>query len=825
MKPDCQNQNLPVPGAECGPAGADQHSAATLQSSAEALVHQLDVHRIELHAQTDALHDIEHELENSRDRYISLFDHAPIAYIMLDDRGCISEINLPAAALLGIDRNKLLHRRFARFLHADGTNTWRRFLHNDLKHDDRHSCELKLQRSDGKAFWARLGGRRHLEKEGKVVVRLAIEDISERKLLEQALRDITADLKRAQAVAQVGNWRLDIRTHQLSWSDENYLIFGISPRIEMTYERFLAAVHPQDRAMVERSWADALRGHPYDVEHRIVVDDKVKWVRERGDLEFNIQGDPLDCFGTTQDITERKLAEEALSRKQRYQRALLDNFPFVVWLKDTESRFLAVNSTFAKTFGGDSAESFVGKTDFDLVPETVAKAYLATDREVLASRRQVMLEEEIPDNGNSTWFETYKAPVLDDDGNLLGTVGFAREITTRKEAEAALLHLNDALEEEVAERTAELEARSLALSESERFFRATIDALPSVLCVLDDNATIVAVNKAWREFAVANGGNPDQLSEGANYLAVCDAAAKHLQTSALEVANGIRETLAGKRMSSVLEYECSTPNEQRWFEVSISRFAGEGPVRLVVVHDNITRSKQLAAAQREASLRLKRLAAHLESVREEQSTRIAREIHDELGGTLTMLKLRLATMMDDLTNSTPMVAQFQGMVEQVDAALQTVKRISANLRPGMLDTLGLVATTQWHAEQFSRMTGIAVELNMPDYVRLSTEASTAVFRIIQEGLTNIAKHSGARKVSITLIKHKGNLILRIRDNGKGLPKDSLRKHDSFGLIGMLERAQHLGGELSLTGTPQTGTQLMLRLPLDAGATPATQGEA
>ncbi len=699
MKPDCTHLNLPAPDAACGPKPAEKQGASLPQGTSDSLEHRLHVHRVELHAQAEALHDIQRELKESRDRYIDLFEHAPTAYLLLDEKGRISELNLPAAAMLGQDRRKLLHRRFSQFLHPDSADTWHLFLRNKLQHADRQTCELRLRCSDGDGFWARLVGHRHMEDEGKQVLRIALEDISERKLLEQALQE-----------------------------------------------------------------------------------------------------------------------------KERYQRALLDNFPFMVWFKDTEGRFLAVNSAFFKSFGGDRAEDFVGKTDFDLVPAALAEAYRATDREVLASRRQIMLEEETYNKGKSVWSETYKAPVLDQHGNLLGTVGFAREITARKEAEAALLHMNDVLEEEVAERTAEVDASALALSESERFFRATIDALPSILCVLDENASIVTVNKAWREFAAANGGDPGTVSEGANYLAVCDASARRERGSALAMANGIRDVLAGKRKSFVLEYECSTPTQERWYEVTVSRFPGDGQVRLVVVHDNITRRKELATAQREASLRLKRLAAHLESVREEQSTRIAREVHDELGGTLTMLKLGLVTTIDNLTTFSPMVSQLQGMVEQVDAALQTVKRISTHLRPAMLDTLGLLATIRWHAGQFSRMTGIEVELQMPDYVRLPAEASTAVFRIVQEGLTNIAKHSGAKKVSISMTKRKGNLILRMRDDGKGLPKDSLRKHDSFGLIGMLERAHHLGGELSLSGTPKTGTQLMLHLPLDAGAAPAIQGE-
>lgn len=694
MKPDCTHVNMPAPDAECRPKRVGQQIAAAPQGAADATGHH-----VELQAQIATLRDTAHELREACDRYVSLFEHAPTAYLLLDEKGRISELNLLAAALLGRDRRKLLRRSFRQFVHTDATDTWRRFIRNALQHADRHNCELKLRGGDGSDFWAHLVGHRHLDEDGQRELRIALEDISARKLLEQALQE-----------------------------------------------------------------------------------------------------------------------------KERYQRALLDNVPFMVWLKDPEGRFLTVNSAFVKAFGGDRAEDFIGKNDFDLVPAALAEAYQATDREVLASRRQIILEEETRDNGRSTWSETYKAPVLDRHGNLLGTVGFAREITARKEAETALLHKNEVLEEEVAERTAEVDASALALSESERFFRATIDALPSILCVLNENAVIVTVNKAWREFASANGGDPGAVSEGANYLAVCDASARRMRGSALAVANGIRDVLAGRRKSFVLEYECSTPTEERWFEVRISRFFDDGPVRLVVVHENITRRKELATAQLEASQRLKRLAAHLESVREEQSTRIAREVHDELGGTLTMLKLSLATTIDSLTSVSPMVSPLRGMVEQVDSALQTVKRISTHLRPGMLDTLGLLATIRWHAHQFSRMTGIAVELEMPDDVPLSAEANTAVFRIVQEGLTNIAKHSGAKKVRITLIKRKGNLILRIQDNGKGPPKDSLRKHGSFGLIGMLERAQHLGGDLTLTGTPQTGTQLMLRLPLEAGTTPGIQGE-
>lgn len=221
-----------------------------------------------------------------------------------------------------------------------------------------------------------------------------------------------------------------------------------------------------------------------------------------------------------------------------------------------------------------------------------------------------------------------------------------------------------------------------------------------------------------------------------------------------------------------------------------------------------------AEEQAESAKRLKRLAAHLESVREEQNARIAREVHDELGGTLTMLKLGLATAVDDLAPAMPLHGRLEQLLGQVDAALKTVKRISAGLRPAMLDALGLIATVKWYAADFSRMTGIGTEVLAPDTVRLSRLIETAVFRIIQEALTNVAKHARASRVAIVMGQHNGSLAVEVCDDGVGLADSDRNKNDSFGLIGMLERAQYLNGSLSIVGRPGEGTCLILRVPLD-----------
>jgi len=151
--------------------------------------------------------------------------------------------------------------------------------------------------------------------DGSVSKLEVFRDITERKQMEQTLRENEQDLNRAQAVANTGSWRLDVRRNQLLWSDETHRIFGIPRGTPMTYETFLSSVHPEDREYVDQKWMAALRGEPYDIEHRIIVDDEVKWVRERAELEFDSKGELKGGFGTVQDITERKRIENELRVK------------------------------------------------------------------------------------------------------------------------------------------------------------------------------------------------------------------------------------------------------------------------------------------------------------------------------------------------------------------------------------------------------------------------------------------------------------------------------------------------------------------------------
>jgi signal transduction histidine kinase len=220
------------------------------------------------------------------------------------------------------------------------------------------------------------------------------------------------------------------------------------------------------------------------------------------------------------------------------------------------------------------------------------------------------------------------------------------------------------------------------------------------------------------------------------------------------------------------------------------------------------------------SAQLRALMASVTSAREEEGIRIARELHDELGSALTSLKWDLEEMAKVLSDA-KLGAELQSMkptattmMGLVDGTIDVVRRISAELRPSVLDDLGLVPTIDWQARQFERRTGIVCNFDCSlEKVGLNPQQSTAVFRILQEASTNVLRHAQATRVDITASEQAGEFILTMRDNGRGITEDEKSAPRSLGLLGMRERAILIGGTIDITGVEGKGTVITLRVPI------------
>ena len=226
--------------------------------------------------------------------------------------------------------------------------------------------------------------------------------------------------------------------------------------------------------------------------------------------------------------------------------------------------------------------------------------------------------------------------------------------------------------------------------------------------------------------------------------------------------------------------------------------------------------KQLTKKQtEEIREQFRNLSAYLQSAREEERKAIARELHDELGQALTTMKLELALLKDEvLVDTTAANQRIQLLKESVDETIQSVKRIISKLRPRLLDDLGLTAAVEWQANDFQRYSGIICEVMIePEEMIIDAEISTSMFRIFQEALTNIIRHSGATRVTISLIKSESMLELQVHDNGKGIREEQINDPKSFGLIGIRERLQYWGGTVEFKGDPQIGTTVTVHIPL------------
>ncbi len=238
--------------------------------------------------------------------------------------------------------------------------------------------------------------------------------------------------------------------------------------------------------------------------------------------------------------------------------------------------------------------------------------------------------------------------------------------------------------------------------------------------------------------------------------------------------------------------------------------------RIVITYEDITQKKRAEKELKRSREQLRNLSLHLQSVREKESARIAREIHDELGQSLTALQMDVSWLGGQLPeNCIHLREKTTRMEGLVNSTIDSVHRIISELRPILLDDLGLTAAIEWQAEEFESRTGIVCDIYADCRDNLiSTDLATTLFRIFQEALTNITRHAGASKVMVRLTRNGKAICLDIADNGKGITRNQIDNSRSFGIIGMRERVNLMGGSVSITGKRNQGTRVTIAIPVE-----------
>ena len=349
-----------------------------------------------------------------------------------------------------------------------------------------------------------------------------------------------------------------------------------------------------------------------------------------------------------------------------------------------------------------------------------------------------------------------------------------------------------------------------SLARSEARLRGILDSAMDAIITVDEHQHIVMFNVA----AEAVFGYPREDAIGAPLARFIPERfraghADHIRRFGEEGTNsrrmGMQRIVTGLRRNG----------EEFPIDASISQITEHGRKFYTVILRDVTRQVQAEQALRQSKEELHELAAAANQLREHEKRRVARELHDDLAQALTGVKMDVAWLKQQLAAPPRSLSdKLNDMEALLDGAVAATRRISSDLRPMMLDDLGLVPATEWLVQSFSERTGIPCRFALANpELELRDPHATTVFRIVQEALTNVTKHARASHVEVTLEERNGELVVRVRDDGVGFSLQDSRKPHSYGLVGLRERAYLLGGQVEIESGPGAGTRIEARLPL------------
>jgi PAS domain S-box-containing protein len=576
---------------------------------------------------------------------------------------------------------------------------------------------------------------------------------------------------------------------------------------------------PEDR---HRAMAE-LRARGCVRDFELAVRDKEGAIHQATLAIENLEIGRQPCVLTAlRDITERKRAEAELTRSRAELKAIYDHAPVMLCVVDADRRVLYANPAFTAFTGVPEAALQDGRACgvFGCLNAQDDPRGCGFGAKCMDCALRLALEDTLKTGEVRQNVEYH---------TVLARDGYAREVTLlgstalidRDGRPSLLLCLHDITQRRAAERA--LRESEHTLSRTNALLRSIMESPQDmVIFALDTDCRYTIFTRAHQQTMRALWGVEIELG-----MSMLDAISKVEDREKARL--NFDRALRGSHFIEIEEY--GNPDHQRTYYED--RY---GPVHsqdgaicgLTVFVTDITERRRADEQLRLYSEQLRAFSARLEELREAERTKIAREIHDELGQLLTGLKMDLKWIEHDLERLgdspalNPVLDKVVSATELVDATAKAVQRIASELRPGILDKLGLVMALRYETKQFQQRTGITTQLDAPEAELVLPEpVTTAVFRICQEALTNVARHAGATEVAIRFIVQPDRLTLHVSDNGKGITANAIAHPGSLGLLGMQERARQLGGVAGITPRPQGGTLVTLELPRSAAQTKTT----
>jgi PAS domain S-box-containing protein len=515
--------------------------------------------------------------------------------------------------------------------------------------------------------------------------------------------------------------------------------------------------------------------------------------RAKEDLERTIDMRGEELLKANQqlkrEVEDRKRAEEELERTKNYLENIIENSVDAIGIVDKKGKFILWNRRAAEIYGYQSDE-LAGKSAFDLYenPKEVAEMLRRLRRDGVVREYEIRMKKK---DGSIVPMDISISMLKDEHGRTIGSVCVARDLSERKMGEEALKRARD----ELSRYSKELERQ---VGERTREITGILKYTPAIVYIKDKDGHYSLVNSRYEElFAVRN----EDIRGKSDYDLFPVEVADQFRT-------GDTRVLTEGRPCQVEERIPQDDGIHIYLSVKFPLYDEQGkPTGVCGISTDITELKK-------AQDKLRRLSGSIMAGQEKERTAIARELHDELGQVLTALRMDAVWLLKRLKEKDARASdRAQAMCDLIDKTIDEVRSIALRLRPGVLDDLGLTAALEWYTTDFEERTGIVCVLKHSDVPKVENIVATAAYRIVQEALTNVARHTSASHVDVTLQRKEDFLTLAVVDNGGGFNVADFGESEGLGLAGMRERASLAGGILEIRSRPGKGTQVYCRLPL------------
>ena len=774
----------------------------------------------------------------SEQLFRAIFEQAAVGIALIETpTGRFLRINQRYCEIVGLSRDDMTATTFMAITHPDDLQT-------DLANIEElkvgrirdFSMEKRYIRSDGSIVWVDLTVAPLWEVGEQPTVHIAVvQDITERKQAEQNLAQLNATLEQqvTQRTSELEASRQQLQAILDGTSDAvfvkdlegRYLLANAATgrfvgkrQDEVTGRDDRSIFSPADaQAVMEGDRKVMTGGVTMTYEDVVTTADGVRrtFLSTKGPL-FNDQGRVTGLFGICRDITERKLAEKALRESEERFRNVFEHAGIGIAIAEMNGRFLRCNPAYCSLLGY-SEEEFHDLTFPMLVhPDDVASTMAEIKRVISQELPWFEIENRYRHKGgHDVWVHKFVSVLRDDLGQPMNLFALVSDVTERR-------RMREVLEQRVTERTE-------ALRSSEHFAKEVLDSLSAHVAVLDASGVIVAVNRVWEKAAEHN--DPfglARVSAGANYVTVCERAAEK-SAEVRRTLEGIVAVLAGRKQVFETEYLCVWPEHQQWFSMRVTPLSDRGGC--VIAHEDVTARKQAEEALRDSYQRLQGLSREVQVAKERERSRLSRELHDEFGQVLTGLKFDLMDVAGTLAKhrgspATVLREKTTRALGMVDRLFASLRGMVSALRPALLEELGLVPALESLAADMQERSGLCchVVADQGDFrACCGVEIEMSIYRMVQELLTNVVRHAKATTATATLGSTGGWVTLMVQDNGRGFDTRHVKKPNQFGLRGIRERAELLGGQVEIDSKLRVGTRVTIRIPINFPVSPHMAG--